>query len=237
MPSILRRSVASSLAASVVLAGAASSTQAATVLFENFDPEALFEPTTGLNIWAECSGRAIPFTVSETAILTQVQFPLGNWGVADRGNIIIEVMLDYGAIVPGFVSAPDPAALVERVTRVMDDWSGIHRQAFTIDFGGSAVLQPGVVYWLGISLDQVVPVGVAGLTWWGNVQGETGPTASRSGMPPAAFWYPSRFDDTNALRVLGTVVPLPGGFWLLATALGSLATGLRRRRVKSTAGP
>jgi hypothetical protein len=218
------------LASVALLCLAASGGHAATVLFGNFDPDAIFEPTNGLNIWSACSGRAVPFTVSEAGYLTQVQFPIGNWGVADRGNLIIEVMLDYGAVVPGLISAPDPAAVVESVTRVVTDWAGTHQRQFSIDFSGATLLQPGTIYWLALSLDKVVPVGIPGLTWWGNIQGQAGPTASRSGMPPAAFWYPSRFDDTNALRILGTsVVPLPGSAWLLATALGGLAAVWRRR--------
>jgi hypothetical protein len=222
---------AARLAATVALLLAAAAADASTVLFENYDPDAPFSPTTGLNIWSACSGRAMPFTVTEAGYATVVQFPLGNWGVADRGNLVVELMLDYGAAVPGYVSAPNPDALLATTTEIVTDWAGTHERRFSIAFAAPVRLDPGVVYWLGVSLDKPVPAGVPGLTWWGNTRGETGPTAARSGMPPGEFWYPSRFESTNALRVVGTsVVPLPAAGWLLLSALGSCALRARRGR-------
>ncbi len=64
IPILIRRSTSGIMAAGLLwlVSTAASAT---TVLFENFDPEAPFAPTFGLNIWSVCTGRAIPFTVTE----------------------------------------------------------------------------------------------------------------------------------------------------------------------------
>ncbi|MEZ5562709.1 MAG: hypothetical protein R3F27_07140 [Gammaproteobacteria bacterium] len=227
---LIRRSMPGMLAAGLLwlFSTAASAT---TVLFENFDPEAPFAPTFGLNIWSACTGRAMPFTVTEAGYVAYVQFPVNNWGVPDRGNLVVEILLDHDAATAGFISAPDPAAVVQSVTQVVSNWADMNTYTFNVDFGGATLLQPGTVYWLAISLDQLVPVGVPGLTWWSNTVGQEGPTAARAGMPPDTFWYLSRYDDTNAVRIVGAVAtPIPGTLWLLGSALGAVVVRIARRR-------
>lgn len=229
-PILIRRSTSGILAAGLLwlFSTAASAT---TVLFENFDPEAPFAPTSGLNIWSVCTGRAMPFTVTEAGYVAYVQFPVNNWGVPDRGNLQVEILLGQDAAMPGFISPPDSAAVVQSVTQVVSNWADMHTYTFNVDFSGTTLLQPGTVYWLAISLDQQVPEGVPGLTWWSNTVGQEGPTAARFGMPPDTFWYLSRYDYTNAVRIVGTVAtPIPGTLWLLGSALGAVAVRINRRR-------
>jgi hypothetical protein len=122
------------LATAAALLVAATAADASNILFGNYDPDARFSPTNGLNIWSSCTGHAMPFTVTEAGYATEVQFPLGNWGIADRGNLVIELMLDYGAAVPGYVSAPNPDAVLASVTEVVTDWAGTHQRRFSIAF-------------------------------------------------------------------------------------------------------